>query len=177
MSTRCRAHRRATSAPAAATTTARARRGGCWQRAGGGGGGGGRGGAPRGGGGGGERGVLLAERGGTGAGGVKATLPAGAGGGPVAFRSVSCPSAGNCGAVGVYRDGAGHFQGVLLTESAGTWVAGVEATLPAGAATDPSVSLPSVSCASAGNCSAAGSYIDSAGNRQGVLFSTLRPPT
>lgn len=46
---------------------------------------------------------------------------------------------------------------------------GVEAPLPANAAADPSVSVNSVSCASAGNCTAVGNYADSSGNRQGLL--------
>src|SRR5207245_931441 len=88
----------------------------------------------------------------------------------VTLHSVSCPSAGNCSAVGHYHDGAGHEQGVLLSESAGAWAAGVEATPPAGAATDPVVNLVSVSCASAGNCSAVGSYHDGANHFQGLLL-------
>src|SRR5438309_1163548 len=103
--------------------------------------------------------------------GVEASAPAGAGPDPgVALGSVSCPSAGECSAVGTYTDSAGHGQGVLLTESAGTWATGVEATLPAGAGTNPAVSLSSVSCAAAGDCSAVGNYVDSSGNVQGLLL-------
>src|SRR5436305_7068324 len=103
--------------------------------------------------------------------GVEASAPAGAGPDPgVALGSVSCPSAGECSAVGTYTDSAGHSQGVLLTESAGTWATGVEATLPAGAGTNPAVSLSSVSCAAAGNCGAVGSYVDRSGNSQGLLL-------
>src|SRR5207249_3760739 len=104
--------------------------------------------------------------------GVEAALPAGAGTDPgVVLTSVSGASAGNCGAVGGYTDSPGHRQGVLLSESAGTWAAGVEAALPAGAGTGPVVGLASVSCASAGSCGAVGSYQDSSGNRQGVMLS------
>ena len=117
------------------------------------------------------QGLLLTESAGTWAARVEATLPAGAATDPdVSINSVSCPSAGNCGAVGVYRDSSNHYQGLLLTESAGTWAAGVEATLPAGAATDPGVNLSSVSCPSAGNCSAVGWYADSSGHQQGLLL-------
>src|SRR5439155_53043 len=121
------------------------------------------------------QGVVLSESAGAWAAGVEATPPAGAATNPVVNPdSVSCASAGNCSAVGSYNDGSGHFQGLLLTESAGAWAAGVEATLPAGAATDPGVFLSSVSCASAGNCSAVGFYTDSSGHQQGLLLSTLR---
>src|SRR5438105_2769082 len=47
---------------------------------------------------------------------------------------------------------------------------GVEATLPAGAGSDPAVSLKSVSCASAGNCSAVGDYSDSSNKHNGLLL-------
>src|SRR5437763_3115802 len=119
-----------------------------------------------------RQGLLLTESAGTWATAVEATLPAGVATNPdVSINSVSCPSAGNCSAVGNYYDSAGHYQGVLLSETAGTWAAGVEATLPAGAATDPSVTLSSVSCPSAGNCGAVGSYLDSSSRSQGVLLS------
>src|SRR5436190_21495211 len=45
---------------------------------------------------------------------------------------VSCPSPGNCGAVGIYYDHAWNRRGLLLSETAGHWAAGVEARLPAG---------------------------------------------
>src|SRR5439155_24465831 len=120
------------------------------------------------------QGVVLSESAGAWAAGVEATPPAGAATNPVVNPdSVSCASAGNCSAVGSYNDNSvpSHTQGVLLTESAGTWAAGAEAALPAGAATDPGVSLGSVSCPSAGNCSAVGNYADGAGHLQGVLLS------
>src|SRR5207248_6041925 len=65
-------------------------------------------------------------------------------------------------------------QGLLLTETAGTWATGVAASLPANAGSNPAVSLFSVSCASAGNCGAVGSYDDSSGNTQGLLLRTVR---
>jgi hypothetical protein len=105
--------------------------------------------------------------------GIDAVLPADASASPVAFiESVSCPSAGNCGAVGFYYDSLGHAEGLLLTETAGRWTRGVEAVLPANAATDPAVGLHSVSCASAGNCSAVGDYKaqDSSGLSKGLLL-------
>ena len=61
--------------------------------------------------------------------------------------------------MGSYYDSSGNGQGLLLTETSGTWAAGTEAALPADAAATPQgVSLTSVSCVSAGNCAAVGSY-------------------
>src|SRR5439155_244053 len=118
-----------------------------------------------------EQGLLLTETAGTWVTGVEASLPANAASSPaVVLRAVSCGSAGNCSAVGNYRDSSGHTQGLLLTETAGTWATGVEASLPAGAGTDPNVFLASVSCGSAGNCSAVGNYHESSGHRQALLL-------
>jgi hypothetical protein len=69
---------------------------------------------------------------------VEASLPANAGTSPsyATATSVSCASAGNCSAVGTYLDGSGLQQGLLLTESSGTWQQGLEAGLPAGGPPD-----------------------------------------
>jgi hypothetical protein len=107
-------------------------------------------------------GLLLSETDGTWSTGVKASLPANAnttGSTGIGGGSVSCASAGNCTAVSTYVDNADHTQGLVLTETAGTWAAGQEAVLPADAtASIAGVRLGSVSCASAGNCTAVGSY-------------------
>src|SRR5438067_10846440 len=96
--------------------------------------------------------------------GAEAILPANAGSDPHVFPySLSCPSAGNCSAVGTYSDSSGHTQGLLLTETAGTWAAGLEAMLPANAGSDPGVGL-AVACGSAGGCSAVGEYADGSGD-------------
>jgi hypothetical protein len=105
--------------------------------------------------------------------GSEAVLPSNAAGGSqqiVSLNSVSCPAAGNCSGVGSYVDSAGNVQGLLVTETSGTWAAGVEAALPADAAADPQVTLDAVSCASAGNCSAVGGYLDSSGDAQVLLL-------
>ena len=47
--------------------------------------------------------------------------------------SISCASAGNCSAVGDYKDSSNHQQGLLMSETSGTWAAAVEAVLPADA--------------------------------------------
>jgi hypothetical protein len=95
-------------------------------------------------------GLLLTEKGGVWGKGVEAVLPADAnapGNDPdVHLTSVSCPSAGNCTAVGWYYNNG--YAGLLLTEKNGHWARGVEA--------DGTGYLNSVSCASAGNCTAGG---------------------
>ena len=115
-------------------------------------------------------GVLLTETSGTWAAGVEPPLPANAGTNQGGAGSVSCASAGNCAAVGGYTDSSGHAQGLLLTETSGTWATGVEASLPANADTDRGFSFQSVSCASAGNCAAVGGYKDSSGHDHGLLL-------
>jgi hypothetical protein len=119
-----------------------------------------------------QQGLLLAEHSGRWARGVEATLPANAvSGNPnVSINSVSCASAGDCSAVGVYADGLDRFGGLLLTERSGRWARGIEARLPTGASSSPSPALSAVSCATASNCSAVGSYLDDASDQHGLLL-------
>jgi hypothetical protein len=116
------------------------------------------------------QGLLITQRSGAWGNGVKVTLPAGAATDPEAgIPAVSCASAGNCTAVGGYNDTSGHGQVVLLTETSGKWAAGVKALLPTGAAANPNGEMDSVSCPSAGNCAAIGTYADGSGT-QGLLL-------
>jgi hypothetical protein len=86
-------------------------------------------------------------------------------GGPSPFlNSISCTSAGNCAAVGSYI-GNRLTHPLLVTESGGTWAAGVEPELPANADTSPDPDIPDVgggfyyiSCPAAGDCTAVGWY-------------------
>ncbi len=71
---------------------------------------------------------------------------------------------------GRYFDSSGDSEGLLLTETAGTWATGVQASLPANAAANPDAFVGSVSCASAGDCSAVGGYTDSSGDSEGLLW-------
>ena len=117
-----------------------------------------------------ERGLLLSETSGTWATGIEPSLPANARTNPfLQLSSVSCTSAGNCTAVGSYFDNSGREQGVLLTETSGAWATGVEPSLPANANTNPSGSVYSVSCASAGSCTAIGGYTDSWAHPRGCF--------
>jgi cytochrome c551/c552 len=92
-------------------------------------------------------------------------------GGIAATDAVSCPSAGNCSAVGTYKDGSGKFQVFVANETNGTWGTAEEipgtATLNSGEYAVAST----VSCASAGNCSAGGDYKDASGHTQAFVVS------
>jgi len=90
-------------------------------------------------------------------------------GGLAQLASVSCPSAGNCSAGGYYTDGSGHQQAFVVGEANGTWGTAIE--VPGFSALNQSVlgGLTSVSCASAGNCSAGGYYTDGSGRQQAFV--------
>jgi hypothetical protein len=120
----------------------------------------------------GSEGVLLTETNGNWAPGLEVQPPANAATPPQAFiGEVSCPSVGNCSADGRYTDTSGNEEGMLLTETGGTWSPGVEATLPANAATmQQGAEVSSPSCPSAGECGAVGEYTDTSGNEEGMLL-------
>jgi len=93
----------------------------------------------------------------------------------VQINSLSCPSSGNCTAVGDYLDGVDHGQGLLFTEAGGVWATGTEAPLPANAGFNPldpanNTGVVNVRCVSAGNCTAVGLYTDATDNDRGLLL-------
>ena len=90
-------------------------------------------------------------------------------GGNAGIESVSCGAAGNCSAGGYYTDGSGHMQVFVAAETKGTWRTALEIPGTAALNQGGSATISSVSCASAGNCSAAGSYTDSSGHRQALV--------
>ncbi len=79
-------------------------------------------------------------------------------GGNAEVTSVSCASAGNCAAGGYYFDGSGDQQAFVVDEVNGTWGDAIE--VPGTAALNTGqgafAELSSVSCPSAGNCTAGG---------------------
>jgi hypothetical protein len=87
-------------------------------------------------------------------------------GGSARVDSVSCGAAGNCSAGGQYAsktvDGIATVQAFVASETGGTW--GTAKEVPGTAALNGGgfATVNSVSCASAGNCSAGGSYTTSA---------------
>ncbi len=92
-------------------------------------------------------------------------------GGNAGVSSVSCASPGNCAAVGDYRDGGRHQQGFVVSEKNGSWGTAQEV---AGSLNDGGgATVTSVSCASAGNCSAGGQYDDGSGSQQAFVISEV----
>ena len=87
-----------------------------------------------------------------------------------AIFSVSCGAAGNCSAGGFYTDSSGNRQAFVVSQNGGTWHTAIE--VPGTAALNRlDAVIASVSCASAGNCSAGGSYTDSSGRTQAFVVS------
>ena len=87
-------------------------------------------------------------------------------GGFAYVQSVSCASAGNCTAGGSYNS-SGFFQAFVVTETNGAW--GQAKEVAAALNTRNDAGLKSVSCASAGNCTAGGFYTDSSGFSQAFV--------
>ena len=73
-----------------------------------------------------------------------------------AITSISCPSDGNCSAGGYYVDGGDNQQVMVIEETDGVWEPAEEVAGSLNVA--GYAQITSISCASAGNCSAAGYY-------------------
>ena len=84
---------------------------------------------------------------------------------------VSCASAGNCSAGGSYKDSSGHSQAFVVNQADGTWGTAEEVPGTATLNTGGGAGINSLSCAPAGNCSAAGSYTDRTGHSQAFVVS------
>jgi len=82
---------------------------------------------------------------------------------------VSCWAPSGCVATGIYGDSSGNLDGLLLTDSGGSWTA-AEAPLPANAAEFTLMNRFEVSCPAAFQCAAAGTYTDTSGAVQGFLL-------
>lgn len=77
--------------------------------------------------------------------------------GSAQVNSVSCPAAGECAAGGSYADGSGG-QGFVVSQANGVWGTAVEVPGLAALNTGGGAVVRSVSCGSAGDCAAGGSY-------------------
>jgi hypothetical protein len=92
--------------------------------------------------------------------------------GLASITSVSCPSAGNCVAVGSYEDANFDSQAFYVGESGGTWGSAQEvrgtASLDQGS---PGATAVSVSCDAAGDCGMGGNYTTASGNQQAFVAS------
>jgi len=77
-------------------------------------------------------------------------------GGAAAVNSVSCASASECAAGGRYKDGSGHTQAFVADKQNGRWGKAIKVPGTGALNAGGNASVNSVSCASAGNCSAGG---------------------
>jgi hypothetical protein len=84
-------------------------------------------------------------------------------------NSVSCSSAGNCSAGGYYASSTRSQQAFVVSETGGTWGMAQEVPGTATLNSGDSAQLVSVSCSSAGNCSAGGDYATSAPSLQAFV--------
>jgi len=106
---------------------------------------------------------------------TKVTAPSNAATNPDAsLGGISCTSAAKCVAVGSYLDSSGNGQAMEATETRGTWRQATNVTAPSNAGTDPNAVLKGISCTSAGNCAAVGTYADSSGNGQAMEATETR---
>ena len=102
--------------------------------------------------------------------GSEVSLPAGANAtGHHNLDSVSCWDAGWCVAVGYYFDSSSHSQALAVPIGYNEPGSGAAVPLPGDASASPVSDLTSVSCAVAGSCVAAGSYLDATGNTQALI--------
>lgn len=82
-------------------------------------------------------------------------------GGSASVSALSCASDGYCAAGGTYLDSTGLYP-LMDNESGGTWA--TARALPSGTIDNTyGTFVTSLSCASAGNCTAGGYYTDAAG--------------
>ena len=90
------------------------------------------------------------------------------------FSSVSCPTDGNCTAVGSFKNNAGHHEAFTMTSNDGQWDTAQPAQFGEGIQSDwPDAFFFSVSCASAGNCTAVGNFRNSAGHTEAFTMTSI----
>ena len=93
-----------------------------------------------------------------------------AGGTAGAIFSISCAAVGSCSAGGSYTDVANQLQSFVVDETNGTWGTAIE--VPGTAALNVGNKIgevTSISCSSAGNCSAGGSYTNASQAREAFI--------
>jgi hypothetical protein len=95
-------------------------------------------------------------------------------------NSISCASAGNCSLVGQYENAHritsvydGQFESFVASEVNGTWSNAEEAPNSAVLNTSGAANLNSISCISAGNCSAGGYYQATAKHREAFVINEI----
>jgi PASTA domain-containing protein len=92
-------------------------------------------------------------------------------GGYAYVGSVSCGAVGACAAGGRYRDGSGHDQAFVVSETSGSWGDAVEVPGTAALNSGGNARVASLSCAAAGECAAGGKYRDGSGHDQAFVVS------
>jgi hypothetical protein len=92
-------------------------------------------------------------------------------GGLAQVKSVSCISAGNCAAGGLYTDGSSLSQAFVVSEQNGHWGQAIEVPGSGALNAGGSATVASVSCSPAGPCAAGGFYEDGSGAAQGFVVS------
>jgi cytochrome c551/c552 len=103
---------------------------------------------------------------------VPGTAALNQGGMSAGVASVSCPAAGTCSAGGSYTDSSGHQQAFVASQANGIW--GKAREVPGTAALNKgNTGIGPVSCASAGNCDAGGTYVDGSGHLQVFVASEV----
>jgi hypothetical protein len=90
-------------------------------------------------------------------------------GGFAELNSVSCSSAGNCAGGGSYSEGSGPGQAFVVSQRHGVWARAIEVPGSGALNKGGDARVNSVSCPSAGNCTAGGNYFDGSGHRQGFV--------
>ncbi|MDX6479553.1 MAG: trimeric autotransporter adhesin [Gaiellaceae bacterium] len=90
-------------------------------------------------------------------------------GGTAGLNSVSCATNGTCAAGGTYYTASSTHQAFVVDETNGTWGTAIEVPGTAALNTGGDASVYSVSCATAGNCAAVGTYRDSSGHNQAFV--------
>jgi hypothetical protein len=91
------------------------------------------------------------------------------------INSVSCGAAGDCSAVGYYSDASAFEQAFVVSETGGTWGTAKEVPGTAALNSGTKAGTDSVSCPSAGNCSAGGHYTTSRPAQQAFVASETGP--
>jgi hypothetical protein len=92
-------------------------------------------------------------------------------GGRAEISSVSCATAGNCGAGGFYTDSSAHQQALAVSETSGTWGSAEEIPGTSALNAGGRAAITSVSCNAAGDCGAGGYYADSSGEQEAFVVS------
>jgi hypothetical protein len=97
-----------------------------------------------------------------------ARLSAGQGG---TLADVSCSSPGNCAAGGSYTDRSGQGQAFVVSDKDGWWGTAIEVPGLAALNSGGNAEVSSLSCGSAGNCAAGGSYVTSSNRARAFVVS------